>query len=303
MNLPVEPEDGHPGPSVEAAACPRCRALEDRIAALEAEAAALRAGAAGRGDAASAPEGSPLPTRPGSFDLPHLDFKAMRLMPTGWGEGWGLRPSPARRGWMDDQTNAYQCLPLVMANQWGWQVLCPTEVRATWDGTPGPDGLRVEVEPQYAPAIKSQFGAGIVTFSPPWLFRTPPGWDLYLKGPSNRWKPNCHPLEGIIETWWLNYTFTINWKLIEPGTVVFAGGESIGQLVPVPHATFEEATALEAPIGLLEPQAARELMEWYERRRQLIGQEVNVHHLYRKAEGVEDHLRKVGVPAIESILP
>ena len=235
----------------------------------------------------------------------------MRLMPTGWGEGWGLRPSPARRGWMDDQPNAYQCLPLVMANQWGWQVLCPTEVRVTWDGTPGPDGLRIEVEPQYTPAIKSQFGSGIVTFSPPWLFRTPPGWDLYLKGPSNRWKPNCHPLEGIIETWWLNYTFTINWKLIEPGTVVFARGESIGQLVPVPHATFEESTALEAPIGLLEPQAARELMEWYERRRQLIGQEVNVHHLYRKAEGVED--LRVGcrdrstsgrseMPAIESIL-
>ena len=73
--------------------------------------------------------------------------------------------------------------------------------------------------------------------------------------------------------------------------------------MPVPHATFQEATALEAPIGLLEPQAARELSEWYERRRQLVGQKVNVHHLYRKAEGVEDHLHKVGVPAIESILP
>ena len=163
---------------------------------------------------------------------------------------------------MDERPNAYQCLPLVIANQWGWQVLCPTDVRVTWDGTPGLDGLRVEVAPQYTPAIKSQFGSGIVTFSPPWLFRTPPGWDLYLKGPSNRWKPNCHPLEGVIETWWLNYTFTLNWKLVEPGTVVFARGESLGQLVPVPHATFEEATALEAPIGLLEPQAARELLEW-----------------------------------------
>ena len=101
-----------------------------------------------------------------------------------------------------------------------------------------------------------------MTFSPPWLFRTPPGWDLYLKGPSNRWKPNCHPLEGIIETWWLNYTFTINWKLVEPGTVVFARGESLGQLVPVPHATFEGAAAVEAPIGLLEPEAARELLDW-----------------------------------------
>ena len=84
---------------------------------------------------------------------------------------------------------------------------------------PGLEGLRVEVPPQFDPAIKSQFGAGIVTFSPPWLFRTPPGWDLYLKGPSNRWKPNCVPLEGVIETWWLNYTFTLNWKLVQPGTV------------------------------------------------------------------------------------
>jgi hypothetical protein len=142
-----------------------------------------------------------------------------------------------------------------------------------------------------------------VTFSPPWLFRTPPGWDLYLKGPSNRWKPNCHPLEGIIETWWLNYTFTINWKLVEPGTVAFAEGESLGQLVPVPHATFQEATAMEAPIGLLEPQAARELLEWLDRRQRLVGQGTRVHHLYRKAEGIEDHLHKVGVPAIRSFLP
>ena len=118
----------------------------------------------------------------------------------------------------------------------------------------------MEVSPQFEPAIKSQFGAGIITFSPPWLFRTPPGWDLYLKGPSNRWKPNCVPLEGVIETWWLNYTFTLNWKLVQPGTVVFRQGESLGQLLPVPHFTFENATAIEAPIGLLEPKASEELL-------------------------------------------
>ena len=142
---------------------------------------------------------------------------------------------------MDELPHAYKCLPLVIANQWGWQVLCPTDVVVTWDGTAGSEGLRVEVPPQFEPAIKSQFGAGIVTFSPPWLFRTPPGWDLYLKGPSNRWKPNCVPLEGVIETWWLNYTFTLNWKLIEPGVVTFAQGESLAQLVPVPHGTFSSA--------------------------------------------------------------
>ena len=130
------------------------------------------------------------PSPPGPA-LPRLEFKALRLIPWGWGEGWQLRPSPPRRHWMDELPHAYKCLPLVIANQWGWQILCPTDVVVTWNGDPNLAGLQIDVAPQYLPAIKSQFGSGIVTFSPPWLFRTPPGWDLYLKGPSNRWKPNC----------------------------------------------------------------------------------------------------------------
>jgi len=270
--------------------CPRCQALEARIAELEAADADGRdAGLAGQPSAATT--------------LSPLEFKALRLMPFGWGEGWQLRPSPPRRHWMDELPHAYKCLPLLMANQWGWQVLCPTDVVVTWDGSPDLSGLRIEVAPQFESAIKSQFGTGIVTFSPPWLFRTSPGWDLYLKGPSNRWKPNCFPLEGVIETWWLNYTFTLNWKLVEPGTVVFARGESLGQLVPVPHASFQDATALEAPIGLIEPAAAQELLQWQERRRQIASQPDNIHHLYRKAEGVDEHLQRVSVPPVRPIGP
>ena len=190
----------------------------------------------------------------------------------------------------------------ISACLWSWPTSGAGKSSArptSWSpGTERPNltGLQIEVAPQFAPAIKSQFGAGIVTFSPPWLFRTPPGWDLYLKGPSNRWKPNCVPLEGVIETWWLNYTFTLNWKLVEPGTVFFARGESLGQLVPVPHLTFQDATALEAPIGLVEPDAAQELLKWQEKRRLIAGQKDNVHHLYRKAEGVEEHFHRVKVP-------
>jgi Family of unknown function (DUF6065) len=277
------PEHAHGSES-----CPRCQALEARIAELETVAAK------GSG------EGPPATTF-GSMSLPTVDFKALRLLPYGWGEGWQLRPSPARRHWMDELPHAYKCLPMVLANQWGWQILSPTDVVATWDGTAEQGGLRIEVAQQYEPAIKSQFGAGIITFSPPWLFRTPPGWDLYLKGPSNRWKPNCVPLEGVIETWWLNYTFTLNWKLVQPGTVVFARGESLGQLVPVPHLTFQDALATEAPIGLLEPEAAEELLKWQERRRLLAGERDNVHHLYRKADGVDEHLHRINVPAMRII--
>lgn len=227
-----------------------------------------------------------------------LKFQALRLIEGKWGEGWQIRPSPTKRQWMNLRPYAYQCLPMVVANQWGWQILCPTDISATWNGQPGADGVTITVTQEHLRSIKSQFGNGIVTFSPPWLFRTSPGWDLYLKGPSNRWKPNCVSLDGVIETWWLNYTFTINWKIVEPGTVTFAKGESIGQLIPVPHATFKDAEASESPIGTAEPEAAEELMRWLEERRKRAGEPVRTHGLYRKAENIDEHLTKIQVPEV-----
>lgn len=269
-----EPDD-----RTEADTAARCRALEQRVAALEHALAEAQA---------ANPAGGPAP----------LEVKALRLLDHGWGVGWGLRPSPSRRHWMDERPGAYHCLPMVMANQWGWQILCPTDVGVYWDGSITPEGLILEMDPAYRPAIKSQFGLGIVTFSPPWLFRTSPGWDLYAKGPGNRWKPNCVALEGVIETWWLNYTFTLNWKLVHPGTVEFAKGESLGQLVPVPHGTFLNASALEQPILEAEPAAAHELERWLaeRRRRAEVGE---IHRLYRKAEGIDEHLNKLNVPPFE----
>src|SRR4051812_11707686 len=115
------------------APCAHCEALEARVVELERRLAEK--------------EGPEFP----------LAFKALRLSDRGWTEGWRLRPSPARRHWMDENLHSYQCLPLVMANQWGWQVLCPTDLQVTWTGRLEPWALRVEVEPKYAAAIKSQF--------------------------------------------------------------------------------------------------------------------------------------------------
>jgi hypothetical protein len=266
--------------------CMRCRALEERVAELERRLAAVDSGLA-----------------QSETILPPFHLRALRLVEKGWGEGWKLRPSPQRRAWLDSRPHSYKCLPMVVANQWGWQILCPADVRVTWDGGRGIDGLVVEVEPAHAGSVRSQFGDGIVTFSPPWLFRTPPGWDLYAKGPSNRWKTNCQALEGVIETWWLNFTFTLNWKLVEPGSVIFSKGESIGQLLPVPHATFRHSTAEEALLATADPVADAELRRWLAERRRIASTPVVTHGLYRRAEGVPGHLMKVPVPEVRKKLP
>src|SRR5262249_41978970 len=120
--------------------CPHCAALEARVDELE------RQLALGRGPEAE------------SSSNPPFMLQALRLLEGGWGAGWALRPSPVRRHWMSENPYAYQCLPMVVANQWGWQVLCPADVRVIWNGLPDPEGLRVEVDPQWTAAVKSQFG-------------------------------------------------------------------------------------------------------------------------------------------------
>ena len=201
---------------------------------------------------------------------PTLNLHALRLLEHGWGAGWELRPSPARRHWMTENPHAYQCLPMVVANQWGWQVLCPTDVRVTWDGSPEPRGpARRGRSPIRASAIKSQFGSGIVTFSPPWLFRTPPGWDLYAKGPSNRWKAELRAAGGGDRDLVAQLHLHAELEARRAGDGRVREGESLGQLVPVPHATFQGATAAEAAIEVAEPEAAAELLRWREERRRI----------------------------------
>jgi hypothetical protein len=78
------------------------------------------------------------------------------------------------------------------------------------------------------------FGYGVLTFGLPYLFRTPPGWNLWTRGPANLPKPSIAPLEGIVETDWLNFPFTMNWKFTERlKPVRFQHDEPICMLIPI----------------------------------------------------------------------
>ena len=58
----------------------------------------------------------------------------------------------------------------------------------------------------------SAFGEGVLTFHINGLFRTPPGWNLWVGGSPNSPKDGIYPLTGVIETDWSPYTFTMNWR-------------------------------------------------------------------------------------------
>ena len=154
-----------------------------------------------------------------------------------------IRPAPVERDWMEatNQRFAYRCLPLNIANAYGWEVLCNAGFLAMWWGGESLDSIVIEPDPGTpAPAV-SHFGHGILTFHLPCLFRTEPGAELMVQGPINRPKDGIAALSGVIETDWSPYSFTMNWMITRPGTPVrFEKGEPYCHIFPVRCSEMED---------------------------------------------------------------
>ena len=192
---------------------------------------------------------------------------------------WPIEPAPLQRDWMEANDRfAYRCLPLTMANQAGWIIRSPADVVATWSGDDAPDAIDFTLlDEQFAANIVSIFGQGIITFCLPYLFRTPPGVQLRVAGPPNvDLDPTgiVRPLEGIVETDWLPFTFTMNWKLVRPGCAVFRPGDPICFLQPLRLDAIEDQEPVIRPLTD-DPELAAQYAAWAERRRELMDEQLD----------------------------
>lgn len=150
---------------------------------------------------------------------------------------WPIRQARKKREWMEtNNRHAYRCLPLVVANHAGWVIDSPATFTATWDGDTGYENAATSIKLDFAPDtpaiaradIVSDFGNGILTFNVPYLFQTPPDMGLEVRGVPNRWKDGAVALDGFVETDWLPFPFTMNWRLTRPNLPVqFEKGEPI----------------------------------------------------------------------------
>ena len=129
-----------------------------------------------------------------------------------------------------DATNqrfAYRCLPLNIANAYGWEVLCNAGFLAMWWGGEGLEFDRDRAGPRHHRSGDQPFRPRhphLPSTVP--LFSTEPGAELMVQGPINRPKDGIAALSGVIETDWSPYSFTMNWMFTRPGTPVrFEKGE------------------------------------------------------------------------------
>ncbi|WP_133125639.1 DUF6065 family protein [Xanthomonas prunicola] len=156
-----------------------------------------------------------------------------------------IRPAGLSRQWMDATSRrfAYRCTPLNIANTSGWEVLTPVGFDVEWDGGRSTDAIRItphDPSARIQRSASSHFGHGVLTFHLGWLLRTNPGWAVWARGLPNRTKRSITPLEGIVETDWLTFPFTMNWRFVEKGRVRFAAGEPIAYLTIFPHMAIDQ---------------------------------------------------------------
>lgn len=186
-----------------------------------------------------------MPVDANQSDLSRADDVQLLAYRLDDGDELPLMTSPQRRVWMDalPERFANRCLPLLIANQSGWLILNTFRIAVTWNGGGQLDDITIEydegVRPQYP--VLSHFGGGIITWSLPYIFETPPGWSLHVRGPANCPKGGAYPLEGLVETDWGRASFTMNWHLTRPDhTVVFEVDEPVCQLLPVRREQIEQ---------------------------------------------------------------
>lgn len=149
-----------------------------------------------------------------------------------------LRAARRARSWIEDLPDrfAYRCLPLALVNQVGWEILNPVAFTAKWNGRDGLDAISINYHGEPSQLVGSHFGHGVLTFTPGYLFRTSKAHNLWVKGPANAPKDGISPFEGLIETDWAPYTFTMNWQFTRKRhKVTFEQDEPICTIVPYPR--------------------------------------------------------------------
>lgn len=229
----------------------------------------------------------PKSKKPSFKDEEPLELIAYRLNKT----NMPLITGETNRKWMDDTPNrfAYRCMPMLLANQAGWMILCSHDISVAWDGRQSIEGLTIHnmSGEKPCPAL-SVFGSGILTFTLPYLFRTPEGYNLVAQGPANMPKDGISALSGVIETDWAESTFTMNWMITRPHhTITFSKGEPICMITPQRRYEIERFQPVIREITS-DPVLHDDYTQWANSRREF-NNDLKKHDSQARKEGWQKH--------------
>lgn len=140
--------------------------------------------------------------------------------------------------------NFYRCLPLSIGNMQGFVFSSPFSFDVMWNGKVGLNAISINIHndadfdmsQMHHVSLGSIFGHGIFTFTLPVILKTPPGVNLMTISPPNYPINNISPMTGVVETDNLRFTFTLNFKINTPNTLIkIQKNYPIMGILPIPR--------------------------------------------------------------------
>ena len=141
-----------------------------------------------------------------------------------------------KRDWF--QNHAYWCLPLTIANQYGYGIRSMYDFEVEWNGGDRPNDVSINILSDNHPSqiIESHFGMGTITLQNEWVFQTPKGVNLMTINPPNSFIDGLINMNGVIETDNLKRDFTFNIRITRPNHKIRINkGDIISAILPIPR--------------------------------------------------------------------
>jgi hypothetical protein len=138
-----------------------------------------------------------------------------------------IQQSRIKRDWMDETYNkhAYQCLPMTVANVYGWEIQLEERLVVQWDGGNTPP---VILEGETTTSGRTQAVSsiiGMISINMGWVINTEEGYNTWISGSPNYFVDGAAPLTATIPSYWWPDESQMNWKITKVGEpVVFEAG-------------------------------------------------------------------------------
>lgn len=130
------------------------------------------------------------------------------------------------------------CLPLTIANQYGFVVKAAHDIELFWDGTDDIVQIKSEGFNNFD-SIQSylcNFRHGIMSIENKFILKTPPGVNAMVIQPPNYFIEGIHCMTGVVEADNLRRAFTFNLKVTTPNkTIKIKKGDWLAAFILVPR--------------------------------------------------------------------
>ena len=170
-------------------------------------------------------------------------------------ESFPIVSSKKQRDWMNQNVHAYRCVPLSIANTFGWDILLPKDLDVEWNG--GTEKKDVIIHKNNH-VYESHFSSGTFTIQVGYTWKTSEDYQIMIMPYPNPDQYDIISLTAIVETDRLMYPWFLTCKVTKLGRYKLKAGTPIARVIPI-----KISDVVDCSINLAsEPKEYKEYREW-----------------------------------------